>query len=134
MFNAIGTAGTGLTTYHTWLDAIANNIANVNDTAPTNGQVFKAEFVQASALGPGPDGVGSGVTVSAETEGGNGVLANDPTNPLADREGNYRRADIDLSQQMGNMIMAQRGFQANASVIDRAKEVYEAAISIGKGI
>jgi flagellar basal body rod protein FlgC len=30
--------------------------------------------------------------------------------------------------------MAQRAFQANANVVDRAKDVYEAAIAIGKGI
>ena len=32
------------------------------------------------------------------------------------------------------MIAAQRAFQANADVVDRAKDVYEAAIQIGKGI
>jgi flagellar basal-body rod protein FlgC len=134
MFNAIGTAGTGLQTYHTWLDAIANNIANINDTAPTNGQVFRAEFVQARALGPGPDGAGSGVAIAAITHGGNGVIAQEPDNPIADADGNVRRADVDLSQQMGDIIMAQRAFQANANVVDRAKEVYEAAIAIGKGL
>jgi flagellar basal-body rod protein FlgC len=34
---------------------------------------------------------------------------------------------------MGDMIIAQRAYQANASVVDRAKETYEAAMNIGKG-
>ncbi len=40
--------------------------------------------------------------------------------------------DIDMGEQMGNLIMAQRSFQANAAVVDRARDVYEAAINIGK--
>ena len=30
--------------------------------------------------------------------------------------------DIDMGEQMGNLIMAERAFQANANVIDRAKD------------
>ena len=32
-----------------------------------------------------------------------------------------RMPDIDLGEQMSTMIMAQRGYQANAAVVDRAK-------------
>jgi flagellar basal-body rod protein FlgC len=35
---------------------------------------------------------------------------------------------------MGDMIVAQRAYQANANVVDRAKATYEAAINIGKGV
>jgi flagellar basal-body rod protein FlgC len=132
MFNAIGTAGTGLQTYHTWLDAIANNIANMNDTAPSNGQVFREEFVQIGTIGGGPDGTGEGVAVTGIKDGPNGQLVSDPSNPIADSQGYVRRADVNLNEQMGDMIMAQRAFQANASVIDQAKEAYQAALAIGK--
>lgn len=135
MFNAIGTAGTGLTTYHTWLDAIANNIANVNDVSPTSGKAFQAEFVQAAPLNTGPDGIGTGVTATGiRGSDPKGIVTYDPQNPLADQNGYIRRPDIDMSQQMGDLIMAQRAFQANATVVDRAKDAYEAAIAIGKGI
>ena len=134
MFDAISTAGTGLQTYHTWLDALADNIANVNDTSRVNGQVFRTEYVQVSALGAGADGVGTGVTVTGVQRGPNGLVQESATNPLADSQGYIRHADVDLSQQMGDLIMAQRAFQANATTVDRAKDVYEAAISIGKGL
>lgn len=135
MFNAIGTAGTGLSTYRTWIDVIANNIANVNTTRPTNENAFQAQYVQAQAIGSGPDGVGQGVEVTGLPESSAaGRLSYEPDNPLADAKGYVRRPDIDMSEQMGNLIMAQRAFQANAGVVDRAKEVYQAAINIGKGI
>ena len=44
------------------------------------------------------------------------------------------RPNVDLSQQMGNMIMAQRAFQANAEVVTNAKQTYQSAIDIGKGM
>ena len=34
---------------------------------------------------------------------------------------------------MASLIMAQRGYQANVSVVDRARESYNAAIQIGRG-
>jgi flagellar basal-body rod protein FlgC len=135
MFDAISTAGTGLQTYHTWLDTISNNIANVNDAAPTNGNVFREEYMQASANGTGPDGAGTGVHVAGvKTSAENGIVVSDPSNPMADANGNVRRADVNLSDQMGDLIMAQRAFQANSATIGRAQEAYQAAINIGKGI
>jgi flagellar basal-body rod protein FlgC len=135
MFNCIDTSGTGLNTYQTWIDAIANNIANVNTTAPMSGNAFQAEYVQAQAAPTGPDGIGTGVEITGiRGSSPQGIVTYDPTDPNADATGYVRRPDIDMSQQMGNLIMAQRAFQANASVVDRSTDVYKSAIDIGKGI
>lgn len=135
MFNAIGTAATGLNVYQTWIDAIGNNIANVNDIAPTSGPAFQATFVQAQALPAGANGVGGGVAVTALPQSSaQGIVTYDPTNPVADAQGYVRRPDIDLASQMGNLIMAQRAYQANSTVIERAEDVYKSGISIGKGL
>jgi flagellar basal-body rod protein FlgC len=135
VFDAISTAGSGLSSYHTWLDVIADNIANVNDTAPTSGPVFATHYAQAAAVPGGADGVGAGVRIVSVTEGDtNGVLTQSPGNPMADAAGNVRSADVNLAEQMGNMIVAERAYQANANVVDRAKATYEAALSIGKGV
>ena len=56
----------------------------------------------------------------------------DPTNAVADKDGYVRMPDIDLGEQMSTLIMAQRGYQANAAVVDRAKTSYEAALQIGR--
>ncbi len=55
-----------------------------------------------------------------------------PDNPLADSQGYVRRPDIDLGGQMAQMMMAQRAYQANLAVVDRAKDSYTAAINLGK--
>jgi flagellar basal-body rod protein FlgC len=135
MFSSITTAGTGLTTYRTWVDAIANNMANMNDLTPTSGKAFQAQFVQAQPIGEGPDGVGTGVQITdLPLSSAAGQLYYDPRDPQADKDGYVRRPDIDLGQQMGNLIMAQRAFQANSQVVDSSKEMYEYAIGIGKGM
>jgi flagellar basal-body rod protein FlgC len=133
LFDAISTTGTGMKTYQTWLDAIANNIANINTVKPTSGAAFQATYVEASANGAGSEGVGTGVHVQAIPEGSaEGRLVYAPNNPQADKDGYVRMPDIDLGEQMGDMIMAQRALQANAAVVDRAKQSYQAAIDIGR--
>ena len=75
-----------------------------------------------------------GVRVArAEFGSGQGRLVYDPTHPLADAEGYVKYPDIDLGDQMTELIMAQRGYQANAAVIERAKDAYTAALQLGKG-
>jgi flagellar basal-body rod protein FlgC len=135
MFTSIDTAGSGLATYQTWVDALANNIANVNDTAPLSGKAFQAEFVEAQAKPNGPDGVGTGVEAVGQLgSSAKGIVTHDPSDPNANAAGYVRRPDIDLSQQMGNLIMAQRALQANATVVSDSKQMYETAVNIGKGI
>ena len=61
-----------------------------------------------------------------------GRLVYDPTHPLADDGGYVRLPDIDLGSQMSQLIIAQRAYQSNATVVDRAKEAYQAALQIGR--
>jgi flagellar basal-body rod protein FlgC len=127
MADAIGIAGTGLTVHRKWLDAISDNIANINTAEPMSGSAFQARYVAVQA-GPGT----SGVYVSGASYGSAaGRVVYDPQNPVADQDGYVRMPDIDLGTQMGALIMAQRGYQANAAVVDRAQTAYEAALKIG---
>jgi len=132
IFDAINSAGSGMSAYRTWIDAVAHNVANVNTIEPTSGKAFQAEYVLVQPVDNGTE-VGGGVAVTGIGLGdAHGVVTYDPANPLADAQGNVRMPDIDMGQQMGNLIMAQRGFQANAAVVDRARASYEAATDIGK--
>ncbi len=133
MFDAMNAAGSGMYTSQVWLDALADNIANVNTVKPTSENAFQAEYVQAQALPTGDGAVGGGVEVGSIQYGSAaGRLTYDPESPLADATGYVRMPDIDMGEQMGNLIMAQRAFQANAAVVDKAKDLYQAAIEIGK--
>jgi flagellar basal-body rod protein FlgC len=127
-FDAIGIAGTGLTLHRKWLDAVSDNLANVNTVKPSDGEAFRARYVVAQE-GEGTTGVYVAGAAYGDAEG---RLVYEPDHPLADAEGYVRYPDIDLASQMGQLIMAQRGYQANAAVVDRAKETYQAALQIGR--
>ena len=132
LFSAMQISGSALTTYRTWLDAISDNIANVNTTRRTSEAAFQARTVEQTSI-EGPDAVGSGVRVSRVALGDPaGIVVNDPGNPLADAQGNVRKPNIDLGEQMTNMLVAQRSYQANISVISRAREIYQQAMQIGR--
>lgn len=131
MFESIGISGSGMRVHRTWMDAISDNIANVNTVRSTSDEPFKARYVVAQAIENG--GVGGGVQVAGIELTKDAVkLAYDPTHPLADARGMVQLADVDLGEQMTTIIMAQRGYQANISAMDRAKQAYQAAIQMGK--
>ncbi|MGO4650808.1 flagellar basal body rod protein FlgC [Arthrobacter sp. 2RAF22] len=127
-FDAIGIAGSALTVHRKWLDAVSDNLANINTATRTSGKAFQARYVEAAE---GSDG--TGVYVKSTPQGSaTGRLVYQPDHPLADAQGYVRYPDIDLAEQMGALIVAQRGYQANAQVVDRARETYQAALEIGK--
>ncbi len=127
-FGAIGIAGTGVAVYRTWMDALSDNIANINDVSSTSTAAFRERYVIAQAT-PG----GQGAQVAGVTFGNAaGILVSDPGNPLADADGMVRRPDIDLGTQMSQLIMAQRGYEANLAVVDRAHDAYLAALQLGR--
>ncbi|KQR51152.1 flagellar basal-body rod protein FlgC [Leifsonia sp. Leaf336] len=127
-FDAIGIAGTGLTLHRKWLDAISDNMANINTAKPTNGAAFQARYIVAQE----GQGVSGAYVAGAAYGSAEGRMVYEPDNPVADAKGYVRYPDIDLSSQMGALIMAERGYQANAAVVDRAKETYQAALQIGR--
>ena len=131
LFGTFGIAGSGVTVYRKWLDAISDNIANLNNATSPTSDAFRAKYVVAQAVDYG-SGEG-GVEVAGIAEGsGAGPLVFEPDHPLADADGYVKYPDIDLGAQMAQMIMAQRGYQANLAVVDRAKDAYQAAIQIGR--
>jgi flagellar basal-body rod protein FlgC len=132
IFGAIGIAGTGVTVYRKWLDAVSDNLANANDASPMDQEAYQAKYVIAEAVdyGAGTGGVQvGGIALSGNTEG---RVVYEPNHPYADERGYVRYPEIDLSSQMSQLIMAQRGYQANLSVVDRAQSAYQAAIQLGR--
>jgi flagellar basal-body rod protein FlgC len=134
IFPVLAISGSGLRVQRTWLDAVADNIANINTVRPTSEAAFQARYVVAAAKrgdDSTPVGVGGGSEVAGIAYGDpNGRLVYMPGHPLADANGLVRVPDMDLGEQMTQLIMAQRGYQMNLVVIDRARETYLQAISI----
>ena len=61
-----------------------------------------------------------------------GRLIYDPNHPLADDDGMVRGPDMDLETEMTHLIVAQRSYQANVTVFERARDSYQRALEIGR--
>ena len=131
-FSAIDIAGSSLYVHRKWMDAVSDNIANINTVNPADEGAFQERFVQAQAVeyGTGEGGVRVAGTQLGSAEG---RLVHEPDHPLADEQGYVRYPDIDLGEQMTQLLMSQRGYQANLAVVERATNAYQAALRLGKG-
>ncbi|PWW21292.1 flagellar basal-body rod protein FlgC [Geodermatophilus normandii] len=132
MFDGLDISGSGLSVHRRWMDAVSDNIANINTVSSTDGEAFKERMVVAQAVDYG-SGEGGVRAARAEFGSGEGRLVYEPDHPLADAEGYVRYPDIDLGDQMTQLIMAQRGYQANLASLERATTAYQAALQLGKG-
>lgn len=129
IFGAIGIAQSGLTLHRTWLDAVSDNLSNMSTVTSTDEAAFRARYVIAQERAGDEGGV---QVVGAAFGSAEGRLVYEPAHPLADENGYVRYPDIDMADEMAQLVMAQRGYQANAAVVDRAKETYTAALQIGR--
>lgn len=126
-FEALRVAGSGLGMHQTWLDALGHNIANVSTVRGTDQEAFRAQLVVAESREDGGVRVREIALSSAE-----GRLTYQPEHPLADEAGYVRLPDVEMSDQMAELIMAQRGFQASAQVTKVAQDTYSTALGIGQ--
>ena len=131
MFDTLGISASGLMVNRKWMDAVSDNISNINTVSRTNEDAFKERFIVAQAVDYG-SGEGGVRAARAEFGSGEGRLVYDPTHSLADADGYVKYPDIDLGDQMTELLMAQRGYQANLAVVERATNAYQAALQLGK--
>ena len=131
-FDALGISGSGLLVHRRWMDAVSDNMANLNTVNPYESEPFRERLIVAQAVGYG-SGEG-GVRVARAEFGGDpqGRVVYEPDHPLANEDGMVRYPDIDMGDQMVSLMMAQRGYQANLAVVERATSAYQAALQLGK--
>ena len=132
VFDTLGISASGLMVNRKWMDAVSDNMANVNTVNPYDAEPFRERLIVAQAVDYG-SGEG-GVRVARAEFGGDpeGRVVYDPSHPLANEEGMVRYPDIDMGDQMVSLMMAQRGYQANLAVVERATSAYQAALQLGK--
>ena len=132
VFDTLGISGSGLMVHRKWLDAVSDNMANINTVNPYDQKPFQERLIVAQSVDYG-SGEG-GVRVARAEFGGdpNGRVVYEPDHPLANEEGYVRYPDIDLGDQMVQLLMAQRGYQANLAVVERATNAYQAALQLGR--
>ena len=149
LFTSINIAASGLSAERTRGDVISDNIANASTTRTTEGGPFRRSRVVMRPRTEGPywrspflpegmdNGIGKGVRIAeiqkdfkTETR-----YVYDPTHPdaiLTGRwEGYVEMPNVDIVTEMVDMINASRAYEANASVIEGSKAMFQKALEIG---
>ena len=131
MFDAMDTAVSGATSQRVWLDTIADNVANINTVHPAGEEPFRARLVHMTEQ-RNSDGAGAGVKVTEIVKSSvENPMVYDPSHPFADENGNVAMSNVDLGVEMTNLLLAERGYQANLRVIEQARDAYRSALQIG---
>ncbi|QQO07412.1 flagellar basal body rod protein FlgC [Breznakiella homolactica] len=150
IFSSISIAGSGMSAERFRSDVIADNIANANTTRTTEGGPFRRSRVIMRPRVEEPywrspflpdvldNGVGQGVrAVGVEKDNTPPRLIYDPTHPDAiqsgPREGYVEMPNVDIVTEMVDLIAASRAYEANASIVDGSKAMFQRALEIGAG-
>ena len=133
MFGAMEASGSGLKVFRTWLEATSNNIANTQSINLTpGGDPYRTERVVATAGSESGEDFGAHVTRIVKADDTDQIKY-DPEHPLADPvTGEVKYPGVDMGEEMVNMVVAQRGYQANVTAVQYARDAYQAALRLGR--
>lgn len=142
VFSAMNISATGMTAQRTRLDVISQNIANVNTTRDSDGNVYKRKSVIFQektyvsfddALINATGNLGKGVKISEIFEDpSEGRMVYDPSHPDADEKGYVTYPNVNTVTEMTDMIDASRSYEANVTAFNASKNMELKALDIGK--
>lgn len=126
-------AGSALSAQSVRLNTIASNLANADSAATTANAAYKPiePMFAAVPLRDQPGLTAVNVT-GVEPVDKPAIKRYEPGHPLADAEGYVYSPDVDPVAQLVNMISASRGYQANVEVLNTARELALATLTIGR--
>ena len=125
-------AGRAMSAQLVRMNTTASNLANAGGTAgsadaayKTMKPVFRTSFDQATGL----------ATVDVErivTAGEEPTKRYDPTNPLADKDGNIFEAAVEETRELVDMMETARSYQNNVEVMNTAKQLTIDTLKLGR--
>ncbi|WP_066637303.1 flagellar basal body rod protein FlgC [Desulfolucanica intricata] len=137
LFDSFSISSSGMKAQRLWLDLISNNIANINTTRTANGGPYRRQVpVFAQRLQETMEnGIREcGVVVTRVTEDNSPPrMEYDPSHPDANEQGFVAYPNINIVNEMVNMMIASRAYEANATVLESAKSMALKALEIGRG-
>lgn len=126
-------AGSALFAQSTRLNTVASNLANANNVAGHPDAVYKPIEPVFAAQPVASDPALQGVRVTGVVESqAPPVKRYEPGHPQADAQGYVYAPDIDPVAQMVNLISASRSYQAGVEVLNTARELALATLTINR--
>lgn len=143
LLTALKVSSSGLSAQRTWMNVLAENLANINTTRTQDGGPYKRKTVIFESVPSGSDfdqlltqfidGAVSEVEVTDIVNDGRDFReVFDPSNPDANEKGIVLYPNINVVEEMVNMLTAARSYEANTSVIKSIKSMALKTLDIGK--
>ncbi len=140
---ALDISASALTADRTQMNVISMNLANAKTTRTTLGGPYRRRTVVLEAakvddpfskhMRSALDRELRGVRVQAVTMDKRPLKqVYEPGHPDANAEGYVYYPDINVVEEMANLMVAQRNYEANVSTMDAVKQMYQKALEIGR--
>jgi flagellar basal-body rod protein FlgC len=125
LYDALNISGTGLSAERLRMDVTAENLANAQTPGFRRKQVVVQEaFDQSLGKAMGVEAVGI-----AQDQAPNRRVYN-PTSPDADAQGYVSMPNVNPVTEMVDLISASRGYEANVTAMQTAKQMYTKTLDI----
>ncbi len=134
LLNVFGVSSSALTAQSQRLSATASNIANADSISGKDGKAYRAKQVYFQPVQMGQDAnANQGVQVSHIVESDAPPrLEYDPNSPFANEKGFVEKSNVNTIAEMTNMISAQRSYEQNVDVMQKAQQMLLKSLEIGK--
>ncbi|HSB52363.1 MAG TPA: flagellar basal body rod protein FlgC [Dissulfurispiraceae bacterium] len=117
------------------MNVIASNMANVHSTRTEEGGPYRRKDVVFSPVSYSPgDSLQTGVKVDDVVTDMNTAFrtVHDPSHPDADADGNVAMPNINVIEEMVNMMMASRAYEASVTAFNTAKSMVLKTLELGR--
>ncbi len=131
LFGSLGISGSGMTAERMRMDVIAENLANADTTRTENGTPYRRKEVVLQSAGSSFQNVLDGVQVAGivdDTTPARRVY--EPGHPDADAQGYVTLPNVDPVTEMTDLITASRGYEANVTAMNDAKQMFSKSLDI----
>ncbi|UYZ34243.1 flagellar basal body rod protein FlgC [Clostridium beijerinckii] len=132
-FTSMQISATGLSAERLRMDTITSNMANASTTRSANGKgpyVRKVAVFQ-EALDANKDMAGV-KAVKIENDPSPLRKVYDPTHPDADNNGYVTMPNVNVLNEMADMMVATRSYEANVDTFNALKSMFSKALEIGR--
>ncbi len=137
-------SSSGLSAQRTRMKTISSNIANINTTRTPGGGAYRRKEAIFAAMPPHKsfheelisqekdDGARHVKVVGIVEDSRPPKMKFDPNHPDANEEGYVELPNVDLVEEVTNMMIAKRSFEANIASINATKNMILRSLEIGK--
>ncbi|QKR98969.1 flagellar basal body rod protein FlgC [Sphingomonas sp. CL5.1] len=125
-------AGRAMSAQLVRMNTTASNLANAGGIAGSEAEAYRTIKPVFRTSYDAASGMSTVDAVQVVTAGSTPTKRYDPTNPIADKDGNIYEAAVDETRELVDMMETARSYQNNVEVMNTAKSLILDTIKLGR--